>query len=69
MLDLLAKFVRHNAEIVSVAMALYAFAAVVVNTTPTPKDDEALDGLARIGVKAYRLIEIIAGIWTRRAKS
>lgn len=55
-------------EIVSLAMAAHALAVIIVNMTPTPKDNEALDNAARLGVKLYKLIEIAAGIVTPLAK-
>ena len=42
--------------------AIHALAVAIVNLTPTPKDNEALAGFQRGVVKAYRLIEIVAGI-------
>lgn len=36
--------------------------------TPTPKDNEALDNYRRIVVKAYRAVEILAGIVSPRVK-
>jgi len=45
----------------AVALSLHAFALVIVNLTKTPKDDEFV-------AKAYKLIEVFAGIITPRAK-
>lgn len=59
---------RHIPEIVTVAVAAHGLAVVIVNLTPTPKDDQALDTITRIGVKVYRVIEILAGIITPLAK-
>jgi hypothetical protein len=45
------------------AMAVFhALAVAIVNLTPTPKDDETVAGFQRGAVKAYRLLEIAAGI-------
>jgi hypothetical protein len=49
-------------------VALHGVALVIVNMTPTPKDNEALDNYRRIAVKLYRAIEIIAGIISPRVK-
>ncbi len=49
------------ADIVTVLAAFHVFAAVVVNVTPTPKDDELVS-------KVYRWIEIFGGIVTSLAK-
>jgi hypothetical protein len=45
-----------------VLAAIHALAVAIVNLTPTPRDDEALAGFQRGAVKAYRLLEIAAGI-------
>jgi hypothetical protein len=49
--------------------AAHAVAVVIVNLTPTPKDDAALDTFDRALVKGYRALEILAGIITKLAKS
>lgn len=59
---------RHLPEIVTVAIAVHGLAVAIVNLTPTPKDNEALDTITSLGVKAYRAIEILAGIITPLAK-
>ena len=48
--------------------AAIAVALAVVNLTPTPKDNEALDSYTKAIVKAYRAIEILAGIISPRVK-
>jgi hypothetical protein len=50
------------AEYVALVVALHGAALVIVNLTPTPKDDEALSNARRLVVKVYRAIEILAGI-------
>lgn len=59
---------RHIPEIVTLVVAVHGVAVVIVNLTPTPKDDKALDTITRMGVKAYRAIEILAGIVTPLVK-
>lgn len=49
-------------DIIAVAVAAHGLALAIVNLTPTPKDNEALGTISRMGVKAYRAIEILAGI-------
>lgn len=56
------------ADYVALAVAIHGLALVIVNLTPTPKDNEFLDGAARVLVKVYRAIEILAGIVSRKAK-
>ena len=56
------------AEYVALVVALHGVALVIVNLTPTPKDDEALGDARRLVVKLYRAIEILAGIVGPRVK-
>lgn len=58
----------HLTSYVAVAVAIHGLALVIVNITPTPKDDQALDNISRLAVKTYRLIEVIAGLWGPMAK-
>jgi len=60
--------IRHIPDAIALLAAIHGVAVVVVNLTPTPKDDEALDSISRLGVKAYRAIEILAGIVTPLVK-
>lgn len=55
-------------EYVALAVAIHGVALVVVNLTPTPKDNEALDNYTKVIVKLYRAIEILAGIVSPRVK-
>ena len=56
------EYVTNNWEgIVAVLAGLHAVAVAVVNLTPTPKDDEYL-------AKAYGYIEVLAGLFTTKAK-
>ena len=50
------------AQYVALVIALHGAALVIVNLTPTPKDDEALGNARRVVVKLYRAIEILAGV-------
>ena len=50
------------ADYIALAVAIHGVALVVVNLTPTPKDDEALTTYSRLAVKLYRALEILAGI-------
>lgn len=60
---------KHLSDYVNLAIAIHGVAVVVVNITPTPKDNEALGTIQRIAVKAYRAIELLAGIfYTRNVK-
>lgn len=48
-------------SLLEILFALHALAVVIVNLTPTQRDNEAV-------AKYYRIIEIFAGIVTRLAK-
>lgn len=48
-------------SLLEILFAVHALAVVIVNLTPTQRDNEAV-------TKYYRVIEILAGIVTRLAK-
>jgi hypothetical protein len=50
------------ADYVALAVAIHGVALVIVNMTPTPKDNEALSTYSRLLIKLYRAVEILAGI-------
>ena len=56
------------ADYIALVVAIHGLALVIVNITPTPKDNEALSGLSRMVMKLYRAIEILAGIVSPLAK-
>lgn len=56
-----AFLMAHGTEIIAAMLAVHAAAVAIVNLTPTPKDDEFVG-------KAYRVIEVLAGIITKIAK-
>jgi hypothetical protein len=55
-------------EYVTLAVAIHGLALVIVNLTPTPKDNEYLSSFSKVVVKAYRAIEILAGLMSKRSK-
>jgi hypothetical protein len=52
---------QHRDDIFTAALYLHAAALIIVNLTPTPKDDA-------IVARAYRVLEVLAGIVGARAK-
>ena len=56
------------ADYAALAVAVHGVALVVVNMTPTPRDNKALKQYIRLVVKSYRAIEIMAGIVSPLAK-
>ena len=51
-------------DYIALAVAIHGVALIVINLTPTPKDDAALTAVAKTVVKIYRAIEILAGVIT-----
>jgi hypothetical protein len=51
-------------DYIALVVAIHGVALIVVNLTPTPKDDAALTAAAKTAVKLYRAIEILAGVIT-----
>lgn len=49
-------------DYVALAVAIHGVALVIVNMTPTPKDNEALSNYRKLAVKLYRAVEMLAGI-------
>lgn len=58
----------HVADYFKAALAIHAAAAIIVNITPTPKDNEALGRFGRVVANGYRVIEMLAGIVSPLAK-
>lgn len=56
------------AQYVALAIAIHGVALVIVNLTPTPRDNEALSSITRLAIRLYRVIEILAGIVTPKVK-
>jgi len=57
----MSNLVTNAQHLVEILLAIHALALVIVNLTPTQKDDQAV-------AKYYRIVEILAGIVTRLAK-
>jgi hypothetical protein len=55
------EYFQHFQTFLTLAASLHGAALVICNLTKSPKDDEFV-------AKAYKLIEILAGIVTPRAK-
>lgn len=49
-------------DYVALAVAIHGVALVIVNMTPTPKDNEALNTYTKMLIKLYRAVEILAGV-------
>ena len=53
--------IQHAKSLVEILLAIHALALLIVNLTPTQKDNNAV-------AKYYRVVEILAVIVTRFAK-
>jgi len=62
MMECTVAAINTSSNFVLVIVGLHLAAVVIVNLTPTPKDDEMMSGYTRFLVKLYRLIEVAAGI-------
>lgn len=60
--------IDHLPEYVALAIAIHGVALIIVNLTPSPKDDEALGTISAMATKLYRVLEITAGIVLPNAK-
>ena len=60
-MEIFAFLIAKAPEFLAALFAVHAAAVAIVNLTPTPKDDEFVS-------KAYRVIEILAGIVNKLAK-
>ena len=50
-----------DVDLTAIALVVHTVALAVVNLTPTPKDNLFMN-------RAYRLLEVVAGLVTRTAK-
>jgi hypothetical protein len=53
---------EHFQQLGSALLLMHLAALVIVNMTPTPKDNETLDRYQRGLVFVYKLIEALAGV-------
>lgn len=63
-MDVLIDFFTGSEKVEHILEAVFAVmtaAKLIVNLTPTPADDAAV-------AKLYKVIEMVAGIWTKKAK-
>lgn len=67
-MNLFTYLLDHRRELFEIAIAAHATAALVVNLTPTPRDDEAVGSAGAMIRQAYRALEILGGIVTPLAK-
>jgi hypothetical protein len=61
-MPILSYLIDHRRDLFEIAIAAHATAMLIVNLTPTPKDDEAAGAVGVAIRQAYRALEILAGI-------
>lgn len=55
-------------DIFEIGLAIHGVAVLIVNLTPTPRDDEAVSAAGAKLRQSYRIIEILAGVVTPLVK-
>ena len=60
-MEIFAVLLAKAPEIIAALFAVHAAALAIVNLTPTPKDDAVV-------ARAYRVIEILAGLVSKMSK-
>lgn len=60
--------IANRRDLFEVLVAAHAVAVLVVNLTPTPRDDEAVGTAGAMLRQAYRALEVLAGVITPLVK-
>ena len=60
--------IDHHRQLFEIALAAHTVATLIVNLTPTPKDDEAVGTAGQMLRQCYRALEMLAGMVTPMAK-
>lgn len=61
-MPIVSYLIDNRRELFEIAIAAHATAVLIVNLTPTPKDDAAAGAAGVMISKAYRALEILAGL-------
>jgi hypothetical protein len=67
-MQILSYLIDNHRALFEIAMAAHATAMLVVNLTPSPKDDQAVGAAGTAMRQFYRALEILAGIVSPLAK-
>lgn len=62
LVPVISYLIDNRRELFEIAIAAHATAVLIVNLTPTPKDDAAAGAAGLMIRQAYRAMEILAGI-------
>ena len=61
-MPIISYLIDNRRELFEVAIAAHATAVLIVNLTPTPRDDAAAGAAGVVIRQAYRALEILAGL-------
>ena len=61
-MPIISYLIDNRRELFEVAIAAHATAVLIVNLTPTPRDDAAAGAAGVMIRQAYRALEILAGL-------
>ncbi len=61
-MPIISYLIDNRRDLFEVAIAAHATAVLIVNLTPTPKDDAAAGAAGVMIRQAYRALEILAGL-------
>lgn len=61
-MPVISYLIDNRRELFEVVVAVHAVAILIVNLTPSPKDDEAAGAVGAILPKLYKALEVLAGI-------
>lgn len=67
-MPIVSYLIDNRRELFEVVIAAHAVAMLIVNLTPTPKDNEAVGAAGAVIPKLYRALEMLAGIVLPMAK-
>ncbi len=67
-MPIISYLIDNRRELFEIAIAVHAVAMLIVNLTPTPRDDETAGAIGAIIPRAYKALEILAGIVLPMAK-
>lgn len=61
-MPVISYLIDNRRELFEIALAVHAVAILIVNLTPSPKDDEAAGAVGAVLPKLYKALEMLAGI-------
>lgn len=67
-MPVISYLIDNRRELFEVVLAVHAVAILIVNLTPSPKDDEAAGAVGAVLPKLYKALEVLAGIILPTAK-